>query len=97
MDSVCSVGKLLKEACHKLSYTRGKTGLKTVNEYSDDDKELIIWRSGLLEDPTNNICFHHEQTILYRYEHFKKKCCNPHQVHKVEVRGMYDNSPVICN
>ena len=28
MDSVCSVGKLLKEACHKLSYTRGGNWFK---------------------------------------------------------------------
>ena len=88
MDSVCSVGKLLKQTCNKLSYTSGKTGLKTLNEYSDDDKELIIWRSGLLEDTTNNICFHHEHMNILR-----KNVANPHQVHKVEVRGMYNNSP----
>ena len=34
-----------KEDCHKTSYV-GKTGVKKLSEFSEEDKNLFLWRAG---------------------------------------------------
>ena len=85
MSDQCSVGVSLKYLCIKQSYCR-KTGLKELESFPSDDREVIIWRSGLSsinKNATN--CCHHEQTILQRFSSLQKGCFGPFKIHKTVV------------
>ena len=82
----CSLGNLLGEVCHKLSYSK-TSGLKLLAELSSDEKYLVIWRTGLEDSIGSTICYHHEHTVLKRYASTKTKCCNPFKKEKHTARG----------
>ena len=54
----CSLGNLLGEVCHKLSYSK-TSGLKLLVELSSNEKYLVIWRTGLEDSIGITICYHH--------------------------------------
>ena len=84
----CSVGIKLNQVCHKKNYVRGAR-LKQLGDYSLEDQELLIWRSG---GEINTICLHHEHTLLNRYTDLNSNCCNPFQMHNQKQKrkkGIY--------
>ena len=40
----CSFATILKSSCHQYTWTNGKTGIKSLCEFSPRDRELILWR-----------------------------------------------------
>ena len=44
METKCSIGEIVKDDCNLITYTR-KIGLSL----HDDEREIILWRCGLLE------------------------------------------------
>ena len=79
-----------KEDCHKTSYVR-KTGVKKLSEFSEEDRNLFLWRAGkrnLASDCANlQICYHHEAKLGSIFEKKNTKCCNLFKVHKNCVKG----------
>ena len=69
----CSIGINLKEECHKTIYT-AKVGF--VNSFTEEEFELIKWRSGI-DDLEFTLCYHHKETILNRFTKQQTNCCDP--------------------
>lgn len=84
----CSVGVLLGDTCHKLTFCR-KTGFRKLGSFSSEDREVIMWRSGLtILNIDANICYHHEQLMNKRYNLSHKTCYDPLKIHKKDVKGV---------
>ena len=69
----CSVGVSLDSECHKTSFSK-KTGF--VKKFTEEETQLIIWRSGI-DTPEFTLCYHHKETILNRYSKGQTICCDP--------------------
>ena len=82
----CFIGSQLSQSCHSFVYSR-KAGMKQVSSLDANQIKLISLRTGLdnIEDKT--VCFHHEQTTLFKYSHLQKKCCDPFLKHKKAVKA----------
>jgi hypothetical protein len=82
----CFVGGQLNDACHLLVYCR-KKGFLSITDLSDDDRQLLLWRTGIESQPSSleRICLHHEALFLSRYESIQKFCCDPFNVHTKRV------------
>ena len=57
----CSIGEFEDSACHKMVHTHGKIGMLQVTEHSRDDRELILWRTGIHKRNLMTICLHHHK------------------------------------
>ena len=57
----CSIGEFEDSACHKMVHTHGKIGMLQVTELSRDDRELILWRTGIYKRNLMTICLHHHK------------------------------------
>ena len=77
----CSVGYQIHDQCHKVCYSRCK-GLVEFQSLSNDDRELLVWRSGVNLSPKDTICFHHEKVFLSRFEYLQKACADPYRKHQ---------------
>ena len=79
-----------KEDCHKTSYVR-KTEVKKLSEFSEEDRNLFLWRAGKRNLASNcenlKICCHHEAKLGSIFEKKNTKCCNLFKVHKSCVKG----------
>ena len=84
----CSVGRVLGDACHVMTYTR-TSGIKRIDSLERDVRELIFWRSGLsLLNSEATICNHNEYVLVKRFPMSYKKCSDPFKKHKKYVKGM---------
>jgi len=76
----CTFGSISE--CHKLSYSR-TCGFMNFADLSEDEKELLILRSGLdiqhEKESSTTICFHHKKVFLDRYESQQTSCFDPLQ------------------
>ena len=56
---------------------------------SDEEKCLLKMRTGLqqLDLTDGEICLHHFEYFIKKYEHCQKVCVDPGKVHKKAVRG----------
>ena len=91
METKCSIGKIVKDDCNLLTYTR-KTGFLQLNSLHDDEREIILWRCGLLEKGIDvgkgTICMHHSFVYGKVFErHVSVKCCNAFNTHRRKVKG----------
>ena len=84
LDS-CFIGTKLAQSCHMFVYTR-KAGLKQVSSLDARQIKLISLRTGLDSLIDKTICLHHEQTVLSKYSHSHRKCCNPFSKHMKKVK-----------
>ena len=82
--SQCNLGKRLKDECHKIVHSRKKGFLK-LNSFSDNEKALISWRSGISLDGDDNVCLHYETIFLRKYEILQRYCVDPRSIHKNKV------------
>lgn len=82
-DEACTVGVQLNDVCHKTSFVH-VNGKKRLQDLSEEDKQILFLRTGITTTDASDICFHHEQVYLIRYELYAKysSCCNPFKVHK---------------
>jgi len=85
----CALGRLLNEHCHLTWFTKEK-GYTEFQDYTDQDKELLILRSGI--DATHfhsqgvQVCHHHSKVFLSKYEFSQRKCCNPFSKHTKNIK-----------
>ena len=85
----CSISVLTNESdCCKKTYCR-LTGMKSVEELSEEDIELVCWRSGVERTNLTHLCFYHEQKFLKKYSKDITNCCNPFDVHDKSKKGIY--------
>ena len=77
----CSIGELLHETCHKITYTK-KLGTINVNDLSTEDWELLIWRTGISQVAMTAVCQHHYEGYITKYEKYHHfVCCDPLHQH----------------
>ena len=106
----CFIGNLLlsvnlkNASCHKSWYKKNRGYLK-ISSLSNNDRELLMWRSGVRkiianapdsvnENYHNSVCYHHHSMFLTCYEAKQKKCINPFGLHpnsrkKKQRQGQY--------
>ena len=74
----CSIGTLLAIECHKHTYTTKKEliGFENINK---EEQLLLSLRSRCQH--IVNVCNHHKQLFLTKYETHQKTCCNPFEDH----------------
>ena len=77
-------------------HTHGKIGIKSINEISHDDIELLIWRTGIQKNKLNTVCLHHLKEYLDKFTTLNPSCCDPfeHHADKKNFRGNYN---IVCN
>lgn len=75
----CFLGQYLQDSCD--------SALTSVNELTDEEQELILWRSNshsyCLSD--SYVCVKHKDRYLRRFSLHKKICCDPFKRHKRSV------------
>lgn len=82
----CSIRLLSKSDCHTNVYTDSRT-LFNINEISNEEKELLLWRTeGLITEANSNICAHH-YSLLIKYYGMNFKSCDPSKKHKINVKS----------
>lgn len=84
---LCTFGLVRQEECHKTVYTR-HIGFRDHSDLSDADFELLCLRTehaDNLQKSAVNICFHHEQVLLQRFNQMQKYCCDPFNKHSSKV------------
>ena len=86
-SSKCSVGLIKDDICHKLTQVK-LIGLINFKDLKRFEKEIILKRSGIQQE-IETICYHHKYLLLVRYESFQTTCCDPFQIHKKPVKGIY--------
>ena len=88
MSNVCDFGKSLKTECNLLHFTRS-SGIKTLQQFKEDETEIFLWRAGLLnqKDHVKTICHHHEQVFGNVFERRETKCCGVLIKHKRKVKA----------
>lgn len=84
---LCGFG-ILDDLCGSLTYTQN-TGSVEVGKLSNEEKELILWRTGLEDTENLYICYHHQHVILKRFAMNQKKCCDPFKKHKKPAKGVF--------
>ena len=74
----CSIGSKTSDDCHLTTHTKRlscKTGLKHASDFSVEDQELILYRSGIDSfSNSDTICLHHQFYFLKEYRKKFKKC-----------------------
>ncbi|XP_065642962.1 ARL14 effector protein-like [Hydra vulgaris] len=94
MSEKCCVRRVLNEDCDKMLYCRiiGRIRLK------DTDIEVLMQRIGYTFEPNEEICFHHKNAYISRYEALQKYCCDPFKVHKKKtIKGLCKVNISIAN
>lgn len=81
MSHNCSIGKATLSECNLFTYTT-RTGLKDIESFGLDEREVLSWRSGLNMNQLETVCFHHEQVFMERFAFLQKKCCDPFKSHR---------------
>lgn len=73
---VCSIGKY----CKKMGSCTNQ--LKLLTDLSDEDRELIEFRSNVALPPGSSICSSHQKFLLVFYAGNQRSCCDPLKKHK---------------
>ena len=85
---LCTFGLLCREECHKMLHTR-HVGFHNRSDLSDGDFELLCLRTEhgdhIHKAADFNICFHHEQVLLHRFNQLQRNCCDPFNKHPSKV------------
>ena len=81
----CSIGLAREEECHKLTFTK-EVCLMPIGDLDEHNKRLLELRAEV-PDAITNICYHHKQALLVKYEMCQKACCDHLTVHKHLCRG----------
>ena len=89
MAELCSVGLCEESECHKLSFAK-KIGLTSAKDFSPEELEVLMLRTGLKEAQLMTVCFHHKAIYLDRYERDQKVCCDPYNIHKISIKKIYE-------
>lgn len=84
LDFKCTIGVKLKEECHKLTYSRHVEEI-ILSELAEEDRVLLVTRSGISNDDGNVICLHHKNMFLSRFKSREKYCCDPCQRHSKKI------------
>ena len=77
--SSCTIGIQLESISHKTTYSQ-EIGLIKFDVFSEREKLLVTLRTRTEE--ISNICYHHRQIYLIRYEMSQRKCADPFKLHK---------------
>ena len=87
MAETCDFGKLLKMACNKPDFCR-TVGVKKLTELTENEQEILLWRSVLLGQSRElTICFHREHIFGNVFERRAIKCCGVLSSHQHKVKG----------
>lgn len=79
----CSIGLLLKEDCHKLTFSRSSE-LIDQNNLNEHEKYLLTKRIQAVS--FTDICtYHYKKYVTYYFSLFGKKCCDPSSAHKKPI------------
>ena len=77
----CSVGQGAHDEanCHKITLTYGRAGLIKLSDISTKERELILWRSNLNTEMSeeSTVCLHHQSLYFTKYNSLQQKCCDP--------------------
>lgn len=84
-DGTGSIGLHLQAECHKLTYSK-QSGCTLASEFSTEEKELLLLRTGLEDHNFISACTHHRVLYLDKYELKQTQCCDPYKVHKTAVK-----------
>ncbi|XP_047137566.2 ARL14 effector protein-like [Hydra vulgaris] len=71
-------------ACYKQSYTQERN---LIEDIDSNDRKLIEKRTNLKQEQITNICTHHHDMLVVRYEGNQKSCCNPFLSHQKMCRA----------
>ena len=58
----CGFGTILNDSCDNLIYT-SNTGSVEIEKHTEEEQELIIWRTGLKNTENMYIWYHHQKII----------------------------------
>lgn len=84
MESQCSVGVCVNELCFKSVYGEFPKAIKSLEEYSEEDKLLFNLRIG---STVTSTCKYHEIKYLKKFYHlYGQYCSNPFNNHKKPVK-----------
>ena len=62
-----------------------KRGILSMSGLSDKTIDLLPLQSGKAVDKESDLCLHHEQLLIHKYEFLQKKCCDQLKIHKKAV------------
>ncbi len=87
--SQCTIGTTDGSPCHLKTFSR-KQGLHSINDFSAEDQKLLALRGGLELNQDSVVCYHHENTLLKKYEFLQRECCNAFECHgdKRVIKGL---------
>ncbi|XP_065681170.1 ARL14 effector protein-like [Hydra vulgaris] len=71
-------------ACYKQSYTQERN---LIEDIDSNDRKLLEKRTNLKQKQITNICTHHHDMLVIRYEGNQKSCCNPFLIHQKVCRA----------
>ena len=85
----CSIGETEESDCHSIAHTHGKTRLIPITEYSPEDTDLIVWRTGIRKNNLKTICLHHQKLYLEKFASCNHCCANPfgHHDENKKIKG----------
>ena len=76
--------------CHKLSYSRSCGFLNFQTELTNNNKEMLIARTGIeidRHDLSFVSCLHHKKLFLNKFESHQSACCEPEHTDKKPVKS----------
>lgn len=83
MESQCSIGVLINEACHKSVYGVFSKDIKLIEDYSEEEKVLFSLR---IDSEVKSTCKYHEIKYLKKFHHlFGQSCSDPFKKHKKPI------------
>ena len=82
---LCTVGLKTSDKCHLTTYTKRlscKQGVKSADNLSQEERELILLRSGIDSfSELDTVCLHHEAYFLKEFRKKFKKCLDLFNIH----------------
>jgi len=64
------------------------SGPVSISQLTEDDRALVLNRSGLTSFGDNDtICYHHQKMLLDKFEFLQKTCCDIFGIHKAPVKS----------
>ena len=75
-EELCNAGKVLNEKCDLLVYSR-IVGTQQIGSLSQEDRDLLTLWTKCTFDVLSDICIHHENKYIGRYQATQRYCVNP--------------------
>lgn len=83
MESQCSIGVIINEACHKSVYGVFPKDITLIEDYCEEEKVLLFLRVG---PEVKSTCKYHEMKYLKKFHHlFGQSCLDPFKKHKKPI------------